>query len=458
MTIVSLDQSFLTDELNQAACDLLPLARKSLEELKNGSCLGSDFTGWYDYPKQQGFKEVGDIKDFVQRLDVDYDTVLVIGIGGSYVGTRAVADSLNHTFQGQIDVSKAGYRKQIIYTGHHLSDSEVLEVLDLLGGRLPIVNVISKSGTTTEPGIAFRIVRKYLEERFGEKEACRRIIVTTDAEKGALRQLSSEKGYHSFVIPSSVGGRYSVLTPVGVLPLALSGFDVANLMDGADQVFSELENTEGGELNHPVLSYAAARIAAYRAGKKIELMAYSDPKLRNLVEWWKQLFGESEGKDGKGLFPSGLAYTTDLHSLGQMIQSGERTLIETFLTFKEEASVSTQSGERRLSIPSVGDNYDGLGYLESRAVSDVNHAAIRGTKVAHFDGGVPCLSLEVRRKDETGLGALMAFFEASCAVSSALLGVNPFDQPGVEDYKSNLFALLGKPGYEELGRTLRERF
>ena len=456
MPVVTFEQNFFTDDLKERSTSLWQKAGASLQDLKDGNCLGADLAGWYDYPEKGGYQEAKDISDFVKNLEVDYDTVVVVGIGGSYLGTRAIADSLNHSYLGQVPAHLAGYKKQLIYAGHHLSEAQTLEILDLLGNRLPIINVISKSGGTTEPGVAFRVLRRYLEERFGTEGAKDRILVTTGQEKGALRQLAFENSYKTFDVPSEVGGRYSVLTPVGVLPLALAGFNVEKLMAGAGEVFRELKEPFDEENPHPALCYAAARLAAYHDGKKVELLAYSDPKLRFFVEWWKQLFGESEGKDGKGLFPSGVSYTTDLHSIGQMMQAGERILLETFLTFEENSS--SQMTERRLKIPEAKENLDGLGYIENRFIADIDAAAIKATKLAHFDGGVPCLEVKVKEKNEAALGALMAFFEVACAVSGAMLGVNPFDQPGVENYKENLCALLGKPGYEQLNFELRKRF
>lgn len=459
MTFITLDQKFFTEPLLERAEAYQPRVCKALADLQQGDCLGHDFTGWYQYPQKAGFKEIGEISHYVKELDVDYDIVVVVGIGGSYLGTRAVADALSHSYTGMVQESLGGFRKPIVYAGHHLSESESLELLDLLDQKHPIVNVISKSGTTTEPGIAFRVLRDYMNRRFGASAARDRIVVTTDPEKGSLRKLAEETEYVTFAIPPEVGGRFSVLTPVGMVPLALAGFDVQSMMQGADRVFRELGEFQGDRAwQHPVLNYAKSRMAAYDAGKKVEVLAFSDPKLRSLVEWWKQLFGESEGKDGKGLFPSGLAYTTDLHSMGQFMQAGERILLETFLTFSEDTYSSSKAGERRLKVPTAKDNFDGLGYLENRYIADVNAAAVKGTKLAHYDGGVPCLEVRVRRKTEESLGGLIGFFESACALSGAMLGVNPYDQPGVEDYKVNLFALLGKPGFEQLASDLRQRF
>ncbi len=458
MNYIELDQRFYTAALNQDAQELEDEARAALAGIKEATCLGKEFLGWYHYPRTRGFEDAARIRAFQESFPTDFDLVVVVGIGGSYLGARAVYEALSHTYLGQTRAARGTNKKQIVFAGHHLSEGDLLDLLDLLDTRLPVINVISKSGYTTEPAIAFRILRNYMEARFGAAEANRRMIITTDAESGALRQLAHEKGLASFAVPHDVGGRYSVMTPVGLLPLALAGFSIESMLEGAEQVFLELDEVYADRAkSHPALTYAACRMAAYEAGKRVELLAYTNPKLRTFTEWWKQLFGESEGKQGKGIFPSGLAYTTDLHSLGQLVQSGERNLIETFLTF---GGTAPEFGARktRLVVPKVADNLDQLDYLVGHSLDDINAAAEKGTKIAHHDGGVPCLELKVRSFDERGLGALFAFFEASCAVSGALLHVNPFDQPGVETYKNNLFGLLGKPGFEDLGQQLLRRF
>ena len=458
MTRIRFEDQFLGEPLRSAASKRLADAHSLLQDLRNKTCHGAEWTGWYDWPRTKGFTLNQEVAAYINSLDVYYDLVLVIGIGGSYLGCRAVADALTHSHQGQLSGIAAGsglspYRN-IVYAGHNISEEALIEVLDLLGEREPVVNVISKSGTTTEPGVAFRVVRDYLEHRYGKDEASQRIIATTDGEKGALRTLANEKGYKSFVVPGDVGGRYSVLTSVGLVPLALAGYDTSQLLAGADSLFKELE--EGETLNHPVLRYAATRHEAFTAGKRIELLAYNQPKLTQFVEWWKQLFGESEGKNHVGLFPGGLAYTTDLHSLGQYVQDGPRNILETFLHCK--GGRSRRSGvERRLRVPAVPSDLDGLKYLEGTLVEDINEAAMKATKVAHYDGGIPCVELYMDEICEQSIGALLAFFQTSCAVSALLLGLNPFDQPGVEAYKRNLFGLLGKPGFESIGDALRKR-
>lgn len=460
MALVQFESRFFPENLKVEAQKLIPLALEGLKAVQLEKCRGHEFVGWYDWPKKEGFALAQEIQNFVNGLDTYSDTVVVIGIGGSYLGTRAVSDALSHTYGSFLGRSGRGPRRPLmIYVGHHLSEAGILEVLDLLEDRQPIVNIISKSGTTTEPAVAFRVIRNYMEKRFGKVESARRIIATTDPVGGALRKLALEAGYRTFEVPPQVGGRYSVLTSVGLVPLALSGFDILPLMQGADRLFASLDD-EQNLPRHPVIQYAVHRTAAYLAGFRVELMAIGEPKLHHLVEWWKQLFGESEGKEGKGLFPAGVTYTTDLHSMGQYVQDGVRNLIETFLQIDEPGQPSShgaQPFERRLRVPTANDNTDELRYLEGRFIEDVNRAALTATKVAHFDGGVPCMGLSIPRLGEETLGAFFAFCEVACAVSASLLGVNAFDQPGVEAYKKNLFGLLGKPGFESLGQEIKRR-
>lgn len=451
MSSIRFDDQFFGTEWRDKAASLGSRCAEIVDDIRDGRCLGGEWTGWWSFPKKHGYEIFKEAEKYRDELDVSYDYVLVIGIGGSYLGTRAVVSSLQHTFADHMDDGKP----MVGFLGQHLSEAAMIETLDLLAERLPVVNVISKSGTTTEPSVAFRIVRQYLEERFGEEEAAKRIVVTTDREKGALRELAQELGYRSFVVPDDVGGRYSVLTAVGIVPLVLAKFDVASLLNGAQSIFDELE---GDQIeSHPALRYASARHIAYQEEKRIEILSYLNPKLNYLVEWWKQLFGESEGKEGKGLFPSGLAYTTDLHSLGQYVQEGHRNLLETFLHFEKESAVAPGGVERRLKVPHVDQDRDKIAYLEGRHIDEINHAAMVATKIAHFDGGVPCLEIRVPELSERSIGALFAFFEVSCAVSCLLLNVNPFDQPGVEAYKKNLFALMGRPGYSDLETELKAR-
>ena len=451
MTMMKLDDRFLGEEFSNAVNESLEKAVEMFNSLQNKSCAGGEWTGWWDYPQIYGFDLVKQVETYTKSLDVAYDLVLVIGIGGSYLGTRAVASALQHTYQGIVDNDKP----MLAFLGHHLSEAAMIEVLDLLGERSPIVNVISKSGTTTEPSVAFRIVRKYMEDRFGKEEAGKRIVVTTDKEKGALREVSKQEGFQSFVVPDDIGGRYSVLSAVGIVPLALAKLDVQALMEGAHSVFSELKANDIS--NHPVIRYAAARHIAYNNEKRVEILSYINPKLFYFVEWWKQLFGESEGKDGKGLMPAGLAYTTDLHSLGQYVQEGVRNLFETFIHFDDNSTSHGGAVERQLKVPQADSDLDKISYLEGKRVNEINYGAMVATKIAHFDGGVPCLEIKAPQLCEKTIGGLFAFFETACAVSCLMLGVNPFDQPGVEAYKKNLFGLMGRPGYEEIGAELNAR-
>lgn len=449
MTYIQINTSFLGEAIEHQTEALLNDARKHLEQLHYNSCKGAEWTDWYDYPRKHGFDQEESIRHFVENLSVFYDLVLVIGIGGSYSGTRAVTEALLHTYQGEL----TSRRPMVAFAGHHLSDSQLVELLELLDKKQPLVNVVSKSGTTIEPALVFPLVREYLEKRFGKKEAKQRIICTTDEKKGVLREVAKENGYASFAIPDDICGRFSVLTPVSLVPLALLKLDTKALMTGADLIFRELSDAGS---HHPVLRYVAARFASYLQGKKIEILAGSDPKVSHVIEWWKQLFGESEGKMGKGLFPTGLTYSTDLHSLGQYVQDGPRTIIETFLSFGQEAS-QCKAVENGIQISADVSDLGEHSYLKGRYLGEINKAVINGTMLAHFEGGVPCLKLTFPELSEHGIGALFAFFEVACVISAELLGVNPYNQPGVEAYKRNMSALLGKPGTEALGMRLRQK-
>ena len=444
MSLITLDTQFLPPTLLAEAKALQPEAERVLKSIRERACVGKEWTGWFDWPQSHGFALARDIRKVCESIAVSFDTVVVIGIGGSYLGTRAVADALTSELPG---VGRGRDQKPIVYAGHHLNARGMEELMAWLDQRQPIINVISKSGTTTEPAIAFRLLRAYMEKRFGRPQAAQRMIVTTDAHKGSLRALAKAEGYTSFSVPDDVGGRFSVLTAVGLVPLALAGFNIEELLKGADSVFSSLQS-DSTLKNHPALSYATVRQAAWRQGMRIELLSYTDPRQRHLIEWWRQLFGESEGKQGKGMFPDGFLMTTDLHSLGQYAQEGVRHLFETFLIFEDQT---------HLTVPVTGDNGDDLQYLESRPIETINRLVAKASKVAHADGGVPCLELKAPAMSERTLGALFAFFETSCAVSALMLGVNPFDQPGVETYKRNLFGLLGKPGFEHIGKDLTRR-
>jgi len=457
--LIKIDQRFLGDELKAEAHKFAQPALAALEGIRSKQCRGAEWTGWYDFPRDAGFSLWREVSEHVRQLSFLYDLVVVVGIGGSYLGTRALNEVLSHSFQGIVEgPGSLGHKPLIVYAGHTLSETALLELLDLMAQREPIINVVSKSGTTTEPGVAFRVLRRYMEQRYGDQEAAKRIIATTDPERGALRRLSGDLSFKTFPIPKDVGGRFSVLSAVGMVPMALAHQPMGEVLRGADLMFREIEQALSGSGEHPVLAYAAIRAAAFSSGKSIELLVYSEPRLAVFVEWFKQLFAESEGKEGKGLFPSGFGLTTDLHSLGQWVQEGPRIVFETFLSFDYSGRDSAAGVERRLKVPHLGDNLDELGFAENRFLGEVDREAQRGTRLAHADGGVPNIEISCARLDPLGLGALIAFFEVACGIGGALLGVNPYDQPGVESYKNNLFGLLGKPGYDQFGAAVRQRF
>ena len=406
---------------------------------------GNDFLGWKHLPSQTPeslLKQFEDIRD--EWLQAGVDTVVVIGIGGSYLGAKCAIEALSHSFQSRLGRKENSL--DVVFAGNNLSEDYLAELLDLMLRRSVATVVISKSGTTTEPAVAFRLVKNFIEDRYGKEEASRRIVAITDKSKGALKKMSDTEGYRTFVIEDNVGGRFSVLTPVGLLPIVLAGYDARQLLAGAAE--AEKVCSEATE-NNPALKYAAMRNLLYSKGYKIELLVSFNPKLTYLGEWWKQLFGESEGKDGKGIFPASVNFTTDLHSMGQYIQDGERTLMET--------TVSVENSNRKLMINTDPENLDGLNFIATKRVEECNRMAEMGTRIAHIDGGVPQIRLSVERVDEFNLGSLFYFFEMSCGISAYILGVNPFNQPGVEAYKKNMFALLGKPGYEADAVALRER-
>ncbi len=447
---LNLDRSFFSPELCSAAQARIPEALTALKSLQNHSCRGGEFTGWFDYPRLHGFDLNHRVESFVRSLDFDYDCVVVIGIGGSYLGTRTVAEALQNEYLLAQKPSERRH-KPIFYAGHQLTGNALVELLAALDGFNPMVNVISKSGTTTEPSVAFRVLRSYMEKRYGARDAARRIVATTDEKKGALRQFADANGYISFPVPDDIGGRFSILTAVGLVPLRLAGYQTEELLAGADSFFGEIRN--GASADHPVIQYATSRKAAYEHGRTVEVQSIIDPKLRMLSEWWKQLFGESEGKEAKGVFPASICLTTDLHSMGQYVQQGTRMLFESFVSFRTERQHS-----EKMKIPVQNDDRDQLLYLEGRTIDEVNEAAKLATKIAHADGDVPCLDLEFDQSlSERSLGYAFAFFETACGVSAQLLGVNPFDQPGVEEYKKNLFALMGRKGYEDLAKSLAGR-
>ena len=397
-----------------------------------------EFLGWLNLPSKPSKREFDKIKKCAKRIQENSDVLLVIGIGGSYLGARAVIEALTSTFYNYQNKAERKF-PQILYVGNNLSATYVNELIEYIQDKDFSINVISKSGTTTEPAIAFRIFRNLLEDKYGLKEAQKRIYVTTDKQKGALKQLADEEGYETFVIPNNVGGRYSVLTPVGLLPIATAGIDIDKLMKGAR--FAQEKYNDDNLKYNDCYKYAVVRNILYNARKNVEILVGYNPKLHYFIEWWKQLYGESEGKDYKGIFPAGAEFTTDLHSLGQYIQEGQRCLFETILDIQKEDS------EIKLSFEE--DNLDGLNYLADKTLNYVNQKAMEGTIEAHVEGGVPNIIIEINELNEETIGHLIYFFEKSCAMSGMLLGVDPFNQPGVEKYKTNMFKLLEKPGYTD---------
>ena len=413
------------------------------EMLRNKSGEGNDFLGWIDLPVNYDKDEFSRIKKSAEKIKNDSDILIVIGIGGSYLGARAVIEFIGSQ---NYNVLRKG-TPAVYFSGNSISSTALSELVEICDGKNFSVNVISKSGTTTEPAVAFRIFKELLENRYGKEEAAKRIYVTTDKSSGTLKELADKEGYETFVVPDDVGGRYSVLTAVGLLPIAVCGIDIDELMSGAAKAREELCSTEIDR--NPCYKYAAIRNALYEKGKKVEMFISYEPCFTMMNEWLKQLFGESEGKDGKGIYPSSAVFSTDLHSLGQYIQQGERLMFETVLTFTKP--------KKEVIIDSVEGNIDGLNFLAGKTLDFVNKKAFEGTVVAHTDGGVPNIILEVPEMNESELGYLIYFFEKACAVSGYVLGVNPFNQPGVEKYKKNMFALLGKPGYEDMKAEIENR-
>lgn len=416
------------------------------EQLRKGTGVGFEYTGWIDLPTDYDRDEFSRIKEAAKKIQSNSDVLVVIGIGGSYLGARAVVDFLHEYFYNYLE---DGQRKfpQILFAGNSISPAYLNDLIKVVGDRDFSVNMISKSGTTTEPAIAFRVFKELLEKKYGIDGAKERIFATTDAKKGALKSEANEQGYESFVVPDAVGGRFSVLTAVGLLPIAVSGIDIDELMAGAADGQAEYVNADLS--NNQAYQYAAMRNILYRKGYTTELLVNWEPTLQYFAEWWKQLQGESEGKDHKGIYPSSANFSTDLHSLGQYIQDGRRNLMETVLKVKTPVSDSV--------IPVLDEDLDGLGYLQGKDMSYVNDTAMQGVVLAHVDGGVPNMIVEIEKQDARNLGHLIYFFEIAVGISGYLNGINPFDQPGVEAYKTNMFALLGKPGFEEKTKELRSR-
>ena len=442
--MIKVDLSAISDFVSPAELDAMSARVAAAHEvLSQGTGAGNDFLGWRELPVNYDKEEFARIKKAAKKIQSDSQALVVIGIGGSYLGARAVIDLI----QSPNYNLKKKDTPDVFFAGNTLSTDAVLEVLDLVGDRDFSINVISKSGTTTEPAVAFRIFKAALEQKYGKEEARRRIYATTDASKGALKNLADAEGYESFVVPDNVGGRYSVLTAVGLLPIAVAGIDIDELMGGAADTMQALNADRSME--NPAWKYVAARNCLYEKGKKIELLACFEPAFRFMSEWWKQLYGESEGKDGKGLFPASVEFTADLHSMGQYIQEGERLMFETV--------VSYANPHGKLVIGEDADNVDGLNFLAGQDLHFVCEQAMRGTRLAHVDGGVPNILIETETISARTTGELIYFFELCCGISGYVLDVNPFNQPGVEAYKKNMFALLDKPGYADLRADLLQR-
>lgn len=411
----------------------------SYRSLVEKSGAGNDFLGWVDLPENTDQEMLRDLKEKAAYIRDHAEILVVVGIGGSYLGARAVIEALKHNFDHLLPQG-ATKGPLVVYAGQTLSEDYLADLIEVLNGRDYAINVISKSGTTTEPAVTFRVLKNHLEEKYRQEEAARRIVATTDKSKGALKQLATSEGYATFVVPDDVGGRYSVLTPVGLFPIAVAGYDIDMLLKGAADMRKQLLASSNLDKN-PAALYATARNALYSQGKFVEIMVGYQPNLAYFIEWWKQLYGESEGKENKGIFPAGVINTTDLHSMGQYIQEGERKIFETVLSIEDPAS--------RVEIPDDTENLDRLNYISGKNIHYVNRMAETGTTLAHVDGGVPNLRISVPQINEYYLGQLIYFYEFACALSGYVLGVNPFDQPGVEAYKKNMFALLGKPGFEK---------
>ena len=433
---------FYEDELKQ----IKPYVELANEVLTSKTGAGNDFLGWVDLPETYDKDEFARIKKAAEKIKNDSEVLVVIGIGGSYLGAKAAIEFLSHSFYNNLPKDK---RKtpEIYFAGTNMSGVYLQHLIEVVGDRDFSVNVISKSGTTTEPAIAFRVFKKILEEKYGKEEAAKRIYATTDKAKGALKTLATAEGYETFVVPDNVGGRFSVLTAVGLLPIAAAGIDIDDLMAGAKDAMNDFANKNMDE--NQALQYAAVRNILHRKGKDLELMVNYEPRVHYLAEWWKQLFGESEGKEGKGLYPTSADFSADLHSLGQYIQQGQRLFFETV--------VSIGKPEVEFVIENDKENLDGLNFIAGKTLDYVNKKATDGVILAHVDGNVPNLGINIPEVTPYHLGYTFYFFEKACGVSGYLLGVNPFDQPGVEAYKKNMFALLGKPGYEEAGKELEKK-
>ena len=445
MKNITLDINKLDATTKDAVSKLAAKANECNATLQNGNGAGNDFLGWLHLPSSITEEELADIENTAKVLREKCEIVVAVGIGGSYLGTKAVVEALNNSF----DWLQAERKNPVIlYAGNNIGEDYLYELSEVLKGKqFGLIN-ISKSGTTTEPALAFRILKKQLEESVGKEEAKHRIVAITDAKKGALRTLADKEGYKTFIIPDNVGGRFSVLTPVGLLPIAVAGISIRDLVAGAVAIEKATDVSAAFDKNISAI-YAAARNALYNSGKKIEILANFHPKLHYIAEWWKQLYGESEGKDGKGIFPASVDLTTDLHSMGQWIQEGERSIFETV--------ISVEQPDHKVTIPSDEENLDGLNFLAGKRVDEVNKMAELGTQLAHVDGGVPNIKITIPEVSAYYIGQLFYFFERACGISGYMLGVNPFNQPGVEAYKKNMFALLNKPGYEKESEAIKAR-
>ena len=444
--MIKLDISKATPFLSaEAVASLEPQVKAAQQALEAGTCAGNDFLGWLHLPSSITAEHLADIKQTAQVLRENCDTIVVAGIGGSYLGARAIIEALGNSFEW---LANDGKNPVILFAGNNIGEDYLYELTEYLKNRKFGVINISKSGTTTETALAFRLLKKQCEEQRGKEVAQKVIVAITDAKKGAARVTADKEGYKSFIIPDNVGGRFSVLTPVGLLPITCAGFDIDALVQGA----ADMEKQCGADvpmMENPAALYAAVRNAIYQSGKKIEILVNYQPKLHYMNEWWKQLYGESEGKQHKGIFPAAVDFSTDLHSMGQWIQDGERTVFETVISVEEQC--------HKLLFPHDDENLDGLNFLEGKRVDEVNKMAELGTLLAHVDGGVPNIRISMSKLDAYNIGQLIYFFEIGCGISGLVLGVNPFDQPGVEDYKRNMFALLGKPGYEAQTEAIKAR-
>lgn len=423
-----------------------PMVKTAHKMLHDKAGPGNDFLGWVNLPENYDKEEFDQVKKSAEKIRKDSDVLIVIGIGGSYLGAKAAIEMMTHSFYNSLSKEKRN-GPEVYFLGQNISGDYLNHVLEMIEGKDVSVNVISKSGTTTEPAVAFRIMKSYLEKKYGKEEAAKRIYATTDKSRGALKSLANEEGYQTFVVPDDVGGRFTVLTPVGLLPIAAAGIDIDKIMKGAQKAMKDY-SSDSVKTNE-CYQYAAARHALYQQGKAIEILVNYEPQLTYFSEWWKQLFGESHGKDLKGIFPASVNNSTDLHSMGQFIQDGTRNIFETVINVKNPNS--------NFTIEENEDDLDGLNFLAGKTMDEVNQNAFKGTLLAHVDGGVPNIVLDLEDKNEESFGYMVYFFELANALGGYLLGINPFDQPGVEDYKKNMFALLGKPGFEDLRKELEER-